>query len=52
VIKYVSGPVGIDDISVYVPKLFLPTTEEFADSQINRPIKANEGIRDREYEHP
>jgi len=44
VIKSVSDPVGIDDISVYVPKLFLPTTGDFAASRSIDPSKLTKGI--------
>jgi len=36
--------VGIDDLSVYVPKLFIPTTEEFAASRGIDPGKLTKGI--------
>jgi hydroxymethylglutaryl-CoA synthase len=44
VIKFTSDPVGIDDLSVYVPKLFLPTAEEFAASRSIDPAKLTKGI--------
>ncbi|MGA9097869.1 MAG: hydroxymethylglutaryl-CoA synthase [Methanotrichaceae archaeon] len=37
-------PVGIDDLSVYVPKLFIPTTGEFAASRGIDPGKLTKGI--------
>jgi hydroxymethylglutaryl-CoA synthase len=37
-------PVGIDDISVYVPRLFIPTTGEFAASRGIDPGKLTKGI--------
>ena len=43
-IKSASDPVGIDDLSVYVPKLFLPTTGEFAASRSIDPAKLTKGI--------
>ena len=43
-IKFASDPVGIDDLSVYVPKLFLPTTGEFATSRSIDPAKLTKGI--------
>lgn len=36
--------VGIDDLAVYVPKLFLPTTGEFAASRSVEPAKLTKGI--------
>jgi hydroxymethylglutaryl-CoA synthase len=44
VIKFASDLVGIDDLSVYVPKLFLPTTGEFAASRSIDPAKLTKGI--------
>lgn len=44
VIKSASFTVGIDDLSVYVPKLFLPTTGEFAASRSIDPAKLTKGI--------
>lgn len=43
-IKFARNPVGIDDLSVYVPKLFLPTSGEFASSRSIDPAKLTEGI--------
>lgn len=43
-IKIASYRVGIDDLSVYVPKLFLPTTGEFAASRSIDPAKLTRGI--------
>lgn len=43
-IRCISDPVGIDDISVYVPKLCLPTTGEFATSRSVEPEKLTKGI--------
>ncbi|VVB63411.1 Hydroxymethylglutaryl-CoA synthase [uncultured archaeon] len=43
-IKFASDPVGIDDLSVYVPKLFLPTTGGFAASRSIDPAKLTKGI--------
>lgn len=43
-IKSASVPVGIDDLSVYVPKLFLSTTGEFAASRSIDPAKLTKGI--------
>ena len=37
-------PVGIDDLSVYVPKLFISTTGEFAASRGIDPEKLTKGI--------
>jgi len=37
-------PIGIDDFSVYVPKLFLSTTGEFATSRSIDPVKLVKGI--------
>lgn len=37
-------PVGIDDLSVYVPRLFISTTEEFAASRGIDPEKLTKGI--------
>ncbi len=36
--------VGIDDLAIYVPKLFLPTTGEFAASRGIDPVKLTRGI--------
>jgi len=44
VIKFASDQVGIDDLSVYVPKLFLPTAGEFAASRSIDPAKLTKGI--------
>jgi hydroxymethylglutaryl-CoA synthase len=44
VIKSAGDPVGIDDLSVYVPKLFLSTTGEFAASRSIDPAKLTKGI--------
>ena len=38
------GTVGIDDLSVYVPKLFLPTAGEFSTSRGIDPAKLTRGI--------
>ncbi len=37
-------PVGIDDLSVYVPRLFISTTKEFATSRGIDPAKLTRGI--------
>lgn len=42
--EYSGDPVGIDDLSVYVPKLFMPTTGEFAVSRGVDPAKLTRGI--------
>jgi hydroxymethylglutaryl-CoA synthase len=45
IISACSGdPVGIDDLSVYVPRLFIPTTGEFAASRGIDPGKLTKGI--------
>ena len=41
---YSSDQVGIDDLSIYVPKLFVPTTGEFAISRGIEPAKLTKGI--------
>jgi hydroxymethylglutaryl-CoA synthase len=41
---YTNDPVGIDDFSVYVPKLFVSTTGEFAISRGIEPAKLTNGI--------
>ena len=43
-IKSAGDQVGIDDLSVYVPKLFLSTTREFAASRSIDPAKLTKGI--------
>ena len=43
-IKFASDQVGIDDLSVYVPKLFLSTAGEFAASRSIDPAKLTKGI--------
>jgi hydroxymethylglutaryl-CoA synthase len=44
VIKFTSDPVGVDDLSMYVPKLFLPTAGEFAATRSIDPAKLTKGI--------
>lgn len=43
-IKSSDDPVGIDDLSVYVPKLFLSATGEFSSSRSIDPAKLTRGI--------
>jgi hydroxymethylglutaryl-CoA synthase len=42
--RFLADSIGIDDFSVYVPKLYLPTTGEFASSRGIEPAKLIKGI--------
>lgn len=42
--EYSGEPVGIDDLSVYMPRLFLSTIGEFAASRSIDPAKLTSGI--------
>ena len=42
--QFVRSDVGIDDLSVYLPRLYIPTAGEFSDSREIDPSKLIKGI--------